>query len=167
MYERDYDEAAEYCQRWDDSAAIMKATKLSISAWVVFMRDGPEAAREPLEEANRVLKELLEESPSYQIVRYMYSLGLAGLGQSAAAAREAKLNADLVAQDKFSGPMALEDLAVVYAMVGRHEDAIDILERLLKTTYEDPITPVVLEIHPNWDPLRDNPRFQKLLEQGS
>ena len=73
----------------------------------------------------------------------------------------------LTAKDRVSGPNALENLASVYAIVGRHDEAIDLLERLLKTVYMDSITPWMLEIDPVWDPLRENPQFQALLPKGS
>ena len=45
--------------------------------------------------------------------------------------------------------------------VGEHEKALDQLEALLKIPYF--LTPGWLKIDPNFDPLRKNPRFQKLV----
>lgn len=70
---------------------------------------------------------------------------------------------DLAAKDAFSGPERLEDLAEIYMQAGRHGEAIDVLERLLKTVYERPVTREDLRLDPSWDPLRENPRFQQLL----
>ena len=125
------------------------------------------AARSSLEEANRALEDVLESAPGNDAVRQWLSISLAILGRDAAAAREAKLAVDLTAKDRFAGPSALENLASVYAIVGRHDEAIDLIERLLETVYQNSITPRMLEIDPTWDPLRQDPRFQALLRKGS
>ena len=105
---------------------------------------------------------LLEEMPSNAGFRSGLAYNLALRGQGDAAVQEAKLAVDLTAKDVYEGPKELENLAKVYTLVGRHDEAIDLLERLLKTVYEDSITLELLKIDPEWDPLRENPRFKKL-----
>jgi hypothetical protein len=53
-------------------------------------------------------------------------------------------------------------VARVYAHFGEHEAAIDLLEELLPAPSW--LTVPILEVDPIWDPLRDHPRFQALLE---
>jgi serine/threonine-protein kinase len=86
------------------------------------------------------------------------------LGREKEAVSEAKLALDLTAKDLFSGPQDLQNLAAVYAILGRDDDAIDLLERLLSTAYENPITVPALKADPLWDPLRDHPRFKELVK---
>jgi len=49
-------------------------------------------------------------------------------------------------------------------MVGEYDAAIDQLEYLLSIPSE--ISIPLLRIDPTWNPLRDNPRFQKILSRG-
>jgi tetratricopeptide (TPR) repeat protein len=56
-------------------------------------------------------------------------------------------------------------IARVYAHFGEHEAAMDLLEQLLPAPSW--LTVPILEVDPIWDPLRDHPRFQALLEKYS
>jgi hypothetical protein len=68
-------------------------------------------------------------------------------------------------QDAWEGPKYEETQARIAAHFGQKDLAISILERLLKTSYEIPITPALLRLDPDFDSLRDDPRFQKLCEE--
>jgi hypothetical protein len=54
---------------------------------------------------------------------------------------------------------------LIYAIFGDAEKAIDILDHRLDTPYEFPIAVGRLRLNPRFDPLRDQPRFQALLEK--
>ena len=62
------------------------------------------------------------------------------------------------------GPYFQHQLARIYILVGEPEKALDQLEPLLKIPYV--LSPGWLKIDPNFDPLRKNPRFQKLVAGG-
>ena len=51
--------------------------------------------------------------------------------------------------------------AQVFTRLGKEDQAIDALEKTLKINGQQ--TPFTLKLDPEWDPLRNNPRFQKLL----
>ena len=66
-------------------------------------------------------------------------------------------------KNALEGPFNHIRLAYVYSMVGEHDKALDEIEFLLSipgnfTTWD-------LKLNPFWDPLRDNPRFQELIEK--
>lgn len=63
------------------------------------------------------------------------------------------------------GPYRVEDLARIYVMVGEFNVAIDQLEHLLSRPGELSIP--FLRLDPTWNPLRNYPRFQKLLESAN
>jgi serine/threonine-protein kinase len=61
------------------------------------------------------------------------------------------------------GVSLADDLAEIYVRVGEYEAAIDQLEYLL--SIPSMITIPLLRVDPLYDPLRDHPRFQALLER--
>jgi serine/threonine-protein kinase len=67
------------------------------------------------------------------------------------------------AKDQWTGPLAEDDAARAYLILGEHERALSILERLLAQSYADSITPAFLRLDPLYDLVRDNPRFRKLV----
>jgi TolB-like protein/Tfp pilus assembly protein PilF len=88
------------------------------------------------------------------------------------AIREARRAVELEpeSQDAFHGANDAANLALVYALVGEPDQAIRLIERLLSTPgpvwcpdYSQNITLADLRLRWEWDSLRSNPRFQKIL----
>ena len=61
------------------------------------------------------------------------------------------------------GSWRATDLAHIYAQVGEHDLAIDLIEKLLAIPGE--MGPASLPIDPRWIPLRDHPRFKALMDR--
>ena len=74
-------------------------------------------------------------------------------------------------RDAFHGALHAAKLALVYALVGEQDSAIALTERLLSTPGavggqwdgSADITLAELRLRWEWDSLRSNPRFQKIL----
>ena len=99
-------------------------------------------------------------------IRAVLGLSLAYLGRKAEAIREAERAVELlpISRDAHFGPYVQHQLVRVYILTGENEKALDTLEPLLKIPYH--LTPGWLEIDPNFDPLRQNPRFKLLIGKG-
>ncbi|MGH8092302.1 MAG: hypothetical protein ACREIF_02350 [Chthoniobacterales bacterium] len=100
------------------------------------------------------------------------NLGLlyAFMGKHDAAIREGRLAVELkpIAKDANDGAIMLCYLALIYARVGENDQAIPLIARLLKTpgavdSVDYSITLNDLKYRWEWDGLRNDPRFQKLL----
>jgi TolB-like protein/class 3 adenylate cyclase/Tfp pilus assembly protein PilF len=91
----------------------------------------------------------------------------AGLGEAASAVAEGQkaMAMDPTSKDPFKGPVQEEAMAQIYALLGDADHAIPILKRLLQMPIGLDITPALLRLDPMFDPLRNDPRFQKLCEE--
>jgi tetratricopeptide (TPR) repeat protein len=126
--------------------------------------DENELAKKYYGDARSILEAKIQER--YEDARFHSALGIAyaGLGRKEDAIREGKLAVELlpVTKEAWRGLFKVEALAKIYVMVGEFDAAIDQLEFLLSVPGE--MTIHLLRLDPVWDPLRDHPRFQKLIE---
>lgn len=129
--------------------------------WFAGRRD---LAEPSLQDARRELEARTATAP--QDARCHSALGIvyAGLGRLEAAVREADLGCNLMpaTRDALLALDRREDLALVYAMAGRRDDAIALLHDLLRQSGW--ITAHLLRMDPRWDLLRSEPCFQALLD---
>jgi TolB-like protein len=91
----------------------------------------------------------------------------AGLRDKPAALRETQELARLSANDAVTAPAAVEVRAQVYAQFGDADAVVAALPALLRAPCAGfltnaPLTAGLLRLDPMWDPVRNDPRFQKL-----
>jgi tetratricopeptide (TPR) repeat protein len=93
----------------------------------------------------------------------------AGLGRKTDAVREGLKAVELlpVSADPFDGPVYLEQLAQIQARTGNIDEGLSVIRQLLDIPAGFVISPVLLKLDPAWDPIRNDPRFQKLAAPGS
>jgi serine/threonine-protein kinase len=89
------------------------------------------------------------------------------LGRNADALRVARQAADLlpIEKDAVAGRLFLAGLAEIEARTGRAEDAVKILRQLITAPAGGIVSIARLKIDPVWDPIRNDPGFQKLLSE--
>jgi TolB-like protein/class 3 adenylate cyclase/Tfp pilus assembly protein PilF len=91
------------------------------------------------------------------------ALANAGLGEKDKALEQARQAIVDYANDALSKPFAEENLAIIQTQFGDIDSAIAALPHLLEVPNGETLGD--LRISPNWDPLRKDPRFQKLIEK--
>lgn len=123
-------------------------------------------ARVAFDSARIVLQALVDEDPTEPRYRSALGLALAGLGLAVEAVREGEEGVRLMPPEReaWRGAWRVADLARIYAMTGRTEDAIDRLEYLLSVPSGESVW--TLRLDPAWDSLRGNPRFEALVGGG-
>ena len=87
----------------------------------------------------------------------------AGLGRKELAIQEAQHAVDLmpVSKDAYDGALVLEGLAQVYTWTNEPDRAIELLQKLV--AMPSYVNYARLKLHPMWNPLRGDPRFQKIV----
>lgn len=120
------------------------------------------------------LEKWLRDAPNDPERHSLIGLLYAYMHRNEDAIREARRGVELEpeSEDAFHGAMEAANLAIVYALIGEQDPAITLIERLLSTPGPLPgpgtdlpsdITLADLRLRWEWDSLRSNPRFQKIL----
>jgi len=174
IFERKYDEAvaildksaAEVIEGWQPSSgsAYPKSFLRGLAYW--FKKDSVNANRY-FEEVRPVLERRVQENPTLGPAHALLGHVYAGLKRPEDALREGKRALELSpeSEDAVHGPFVTVAVAEIYAMLGDANSALPLLEHLLSVP--NGLTPPFLKLDPIWDPLRGDPRFQKLCEEKS
>jgi tetratricopeptide (TPR) repeat protein len=144
----------------------------SYLGWAQQVAGDHAAAQESWRQARSELEPVLKEQPENHSVIAHLALANVALGDKTVALNliERIIAAgNSLEKDALEGAYLMEVLARVAAQTGEPDRAIAALERVLSIPaygfMGPPLTPALLRLDPMFDPIRDDPRFQKLCQK--
>jgi len=174
MIDGDYGEAGRVLQNSDlneVSYTAVGATPKSFLQGLIELAEGNQAEAQKLFELARPsFEKAVEEAPLSAERHANLGWFYAFAGRKDEAIREGRRAVELKpeSKDAFDGAIVNCYLALIYARVGEKELAIPLIKRLLKTpgavdSVDYSITVNDLKHRWEWDPIRNDPRFQRLV----
>jgi TolB-like protein/class 3 adenylate cyclase/Tfp pilus assembly protein PilF len=169
LLERKYQEALQLAESVsDDDLASFVPHMWSKYFYIGFARRGlhdEDGARAAFLKAKATAEEQVKRTPDAEESHLQLAKTLAFLGERDAALAEAQRASELrpESKDAFGGPEVMESVAQVYAILDEKDRAIEVLDGLLSRP--SGMTVQSLKVNPIWDPLRNDPRFQALINK--
>ncbi len=135
---------------------------------VAQIRGDVTGAERAFSAARAEMEKILGEQPDYAQAFCVLGLSDAALGHKEDAIREGRRAVELlpVTKDMMAGGVVLANLAIIYAWTGEKDLALEQLATAIRFPSSNFLSYGQLKLHPFWDPLRGDPRFEKLLDDS-
>jgi serine/threonine-protein kinase len=126
-------------------------------------------ARRHFRIAEQMLKDTVTHQPRNPGAHIALGLAYAGLGKANLAKAEARRAMELapLSQNAMVATAFAGGAAEILTIVGDNDEALKLLGLLLAMPAGREVSVPLLRADPVWDPLRKDPRFEKLLQQFS
>jgi serine/threonine-protein kinase len=150
---------------WSDTANIAMPRLLFV-AWAQQAANDPKAA-ETYASVRKTATAAVAQQDERADPHLTLAFAAAGLGDKDEAIREGRRAAELLppSRDALSGAGMLVYLAQVYVRVGNYDAAFEALRSTAPLFSGNAVSPSLLKLDPNWDPIRNDPRFAQLAVQ--
>ncbi len=135
---------------------------------IARMAKDDEKARSAFIAARAEQEKIVQAQPNYGPALCVLGLIDAGLGRKEEALREGRRAVELlpVEKDSMNGTAMVKYLAVIAAWIGDKDLACEQLASVIRRPSGPGLSYGQLKLMPFWDPLRGDPRFEKLVEEA-
>jgi TolB-like protein/Flp pilus assembly protein TadD len=167
--QRKFPEALAVVQKFPGEILLTENTapapKALLEGIVHELQGNKEKAQPAFEHARLVSEKSLREAAEDPWRHAQHGLILAALDRKREAVVEGKRAVELLpeAQDALAGPRITASLAQIYTLTGEFDEAFRLIDHLLGIP--SGLTIPLLKLDPAWDPLREDPRFQALIDK--
>ena len=172
MYDRNYEEALKGLDALSSDSfewLDIFVNKDLLYAFIYLTLGEYSLVKSYADSARTGLENIVREHPENP--RHHADLGIAYayLGRKDDAIREGNLAVNLcpISKQARVGPGYVMDLVQIFIVLGEFDNAIDKLEFLMSIPAGYDVSIASLRASPDFDPLRDHPRFKRLLEKYS
>ena len=169
LLRRQYDAAAREAEKIPDASlaaypGAVAGKYVAIGAAKRALHDDA-GARDAFLKAKQLTEEFVKQNPGMANAVSQLAEIQAWLGEKDAAITGINRALEMLpeSKDAFGGPEITQNAAEIYTILGDSDKAITILDGLLQRPAA--ITVPLLKLNPIWDPLRNNPRFQALIDK--
>jgi tetratricopeptide (TPR) repeat protein len=171
LFLRKFEEAVREAEKVSDplvatfpGALCSKYTSIGMAKRALHDEAG---AREVFVKAKGFAEAEIKQNPDEAAAHARLAEALAWLGEKDQALAEINRATELLPErkDAFGGPEITASAAEIHAIIGDAAGAVAILDGLLSRPSS--ITVPMLKVNPIWDPIRNDPRFQALLNKYS
>ena len=134
-----------------------------VEGWIARLEQNENKVQAAFESARAEQAKIVEGQPDYAPPLCVLGVIDATLGRKKEALSECRRAVELlpVQKDAFNGPLMIEWFAVSAAWVGEKDLAIEQLSMAIRVP--GPLSYGNLKLQPFWDPLRGDPRFEKIV----
>ena len=167
VFERHF---ADALKAWDIAPSNIPGGRLRLLAarvGIQVLAGQGAVANSECEQTRTLLEARLAERPEDRVSMTELAWAYVCLGRNSDAVRVARQAADSlpIEKDALSGPFFLAGLAEIEARTGRAEEAVKLLRQMITAPAGQFVSLARLKIDPVWDPIRNDPGFQKLVSE--
>jgi TolB-like protein/Tfp pilus assembly protein PilF len=165
VLEKNFVDALKACDALPISSPDARLRQLEARIGIQVIAGQSEVAKSECEQARALLESRLAERPEDRNSLTALAWAYVCLGRNADAVRVSRQAADSlpVEKDALAGWFYLAGLAEIEARTGHAGEAVKILRQLLTVPAGQVVSVARLKIDPVWDPIRNDPGFQKLI----